>query len=93
MKLPRLFEWLVIAVILLGVIYLLRPENLPVVLYKLSLVVVAGVVGYRLDRGLFPYGRPDRIARHPELSEFFGLAMVRRAIVVAACIIGVTMGL
>lgn len=59
MKLPRLFWWLIATVILLAFIALLAPQQLPVSLYKLSLVTMAGVVGYWLDRSLFPYARPD----------------------------------
>lgn len=59
MKSPRLFWWLIATVLLLAVIGLLYPQQLPVSLYKLSLVTMAGVVGYWLDRSLFPYARPD----------------------------------
>jgi len=59
MQLPRLFWWLVLTVLLLAVIGLLYPQQLPVSLYKLSLISMAGVVGYWLDRSLFPYARPD----------------------------------
>ena len=59
MKFPRLFGWLIATVLLLAVIGLLYPQQLPVSLYKLSLVSMAGVVGYWLDRSLFPYARPD----------------------------------
>ena len=59
MKQPRLFGWLIATVLLLGAIGLLYPHQLPVSLYKLSLVTMAGVAGYWLDRSLFPYARPD----------------------------------
>ena len=59
MKQPRLFGWLIATVLLLAVIGLLYPQQLPVSLYKLSLVTMAGVAGYWLDRSLFPYARPD----------------------------------
>lgn len=59
MKLPRLFWWLIATLLLLALIGLLHPQQLPVSLYKLSLVTMAGVVGYWLDRSLFPYARPD----------------------------------
>ena len=59
MKQPRLFGWLIATVLLLAVIGLLYPHQLPVSLYKLSLVTMAGVAGYWLDRSLFPYARPD----------------------------------
>ncbi|MBO9538743.1 putative holin [Herbaspirillum sp.] len=59
MKLPRLFWWLFATVVLLAFIGLFYPTQLPVSLYKLSLVTMAGVIGYWLDRSLFPYARPD----------------------------------
>jgi hypothetical protein len=59
MKLPRLFGWLIATLLLLAVIGLLYPHQLPLSLYKLSLVTMAGVAGYWLDRSLFPYARPD----------------------------------
>ncbi|MCK9635997.1 MAG: putative holin [Methylobacter tundripaludum] len=64
MKLPRLFSWLLISVLLLIVVALLYPQQLGVSLYKLSLVSVAGVIGYWLDRSLFPYARPDGYLAH-----------------------------
>lgn len=64
MKLPRLSVWLIISVLLLAVITLLYPQQLGVSLYKLSLVSMAGVVGYWLDRSLFPYARPDGYLAH-----------------------------
>ena len=59
MKLPRLFWWQIATVLLLAVIGLMHPQQLPVSLYKLSLITMAGVVGYWLDRSIFPYARPD----------------------------------
>ncbi|MBB5204434.1 hypothetical protein HNQ51_001748 [Inhella inkyongensis] len=57
--LPRLSGWLFITLALALLVALLAPQQLPVSLYKLSLVSLAGVVGYWLDRSLFPYARPD----------------------------------
>ena len=59
MQLPRLFWWVVTTILLLAVIGLMYPQQLPVSLYKLSLLTMAGVIGYWLDRSLFPYARPD----------------------------------
>ncbi|PAK13982.1 MULTISPECIES: putative holin [Burkholderia cepacia complex] len=56
---PRLTSWLVAAFILVTAIALVSPQQLPISLYKLSLVSLAAVVAYWLDRGLFPYARPD----------------------------------
>lgn len=70
MKIPRLFGWLIATIVLVCIIGLLAPQQLPVSLYKLSLVTTAGVVGYWLDRSLFPYARPDSFMG-PEPDEDF----------------------
>ncbi|AJY31397.1 hypothetical protein BTM_3828 [Burkholderia thailandensis 34] len=58
-RFPRLTSWIVAAIVLIVAIALMSPQQLPVSLYKLSLVSLAAVVAYWLDRGLFPYARPD----------------------------------
>ena len=52
-------DWLLAAIFLAVLVFVLAPHQLPVSLYKLSLVTMAGVAGYWLDRSLFPYARPD----------------------------------
>jgi hypothetical protein len=51
--------WFLIALLLAALVWATAPQQLPVSLYKLSLVTLAGVVGYWLDRSMFPYARPD----------------------------------
>lgn len=89
---PRLSGWSVLAALLVTAIGYIAPQNLPVVLYKISLVVIGGVLGYWLDRGLFPYARP-----HNQCNDFHGpaqsMACLRRALIVIACVLGLTMGL
>lgn len=114
-RFPRLFAWQVLAIALLAALALLSPQQLPVTLYKLCLITLAGVVGYWLDRSLFPYSRPDGyllcanwadILKDEGKSDYaadvpvdashqvsFAAAMLRRALIVAACIIGVALGL
>lgn len=110
-RLPRLTTWLVIAAVLLVVIGIVSPQQVPVVLYKLSLVSLAGAIAYWIDRALFPYGRPDgylvRDWRHGSCSgthrvDFpisdgyewpFLVATIRRALIVAAVILAVALGL
>ena len=59
LRAPRTTTWLVLAALLLVAIAIVAPPQLPVVLYKASLVALAAVLGYWLDRALFPYARPD----------------------------------
>lgn len=56
---PRLSGWFAVAIALAALVWSIAPQQLPVSLYKLSLVTLAGVVGYWLDRSMFPYARPD----------------------------------
>ena len=55
----RLLGWTLIALLLTALVLALAPQQLPVTLYKINLVALAGVLGYWLDRALFPYARPD----------------------------------
>lgn len=95
---PRLSTWLFISVGLLAVLALLNPAQLPVVLYKLSLVSLGAVLGYWIDRSLFPYARPHAyMPWHPgdckNISVPIALIMMRRAVVIFAVILGLTLGL
>lgn len=108
---PRMSGWLLTAVLLIALIALIAPKQVPIAIYKLSLISLAGVAGYLLDRSIFPYARPDgylkldwrcvsgRCTRDADYQvangyqRVFALAMLRRAIIVAAVVIGVAVGL
>lgn len=57
--LPRLLGWIAVSVALTLAVAAIAPQQIPVSLYKLNLIALAGVAGYWLDRSLFPYARPD----------------------------------
>lgn len=90
--LPRLSGWSAIAIALLAALALTHPAQLGVVLYKSSLVVLASVLGYWIDRSLFPYARPHTQLK-TEPSTLAALLMLRRSVIVLACILGLTLGL
>lgn len=92
-NLPRFWPWLLLSALLLLAIGLTTPEQLPVVLYKLSLVTLGAVLAYWVDRSLFPYDRPHTYAETGEDLIPRGLAMLRRALIVLACVLGLTLGL
>ncbi|MCF7770470.1 putative holin [Achromobacter pulmonis] len=58
-RLPRLTTWLIVAAVLIIVIGIVSPQQVPVAIYKLSLISLAAVGSYWIDRALFPYARPD----------------------------------
>ena len=99
-RVPRMSGWLLLALSLSALVWALAPQQLPVSVYKLSLIALAAVVGYWVDRSLFPYARPDAFV--PDAHGCTGAsraqvllmaaAMLRRALIVAACMLGVSLG-
>jgi len=110
-RLPRSTAWLLASLILLLALAAVAPQQLPIALYKLTLIALAAVVGYWIDRGLFPYARPDSYLHrdwrygtdepegdvdYPLVGPYhrvFAAAMLRRAVIVGAVVIGVALGL
>lgn len=86
----RMLSWLAISLALTAAIYLVAPHQLQVTLYKLSLITTAAWLGYWIDRSLFPYARPDKF-EHTSANAMNHAAM-RRAIIIAACVIGAALG-
>lgn len=97
-RLPRLADWYLATALLSLAVLLLAPQQLPVSLYKLSLVALAAVAGYWLDRSLFPYARPDHMmaqwAAEPGRGWqwVFAASMLRRAVIVAAAMLAIGLG-
>lgn len=85
---PRMTDWTLITLALLLCLAIIAPNKLPIVLYKAGLVTLGGVLGYWIDRALFPYARPNQVQRAER-----AMAGIRRALVVLACILGLTLGL
>jgi hypothetical protein len=90
-KMPRMFDWMLVTLLLIALIAALAPQQLPVSLYKLSLITMAAVVGYWIDRSLFPYARPDNQSIQP-YDMIVAAAMLRRAIIVGCAMLAVSLG-
>lgn len=56
---PRLISLILLTIAALYQLHCIAPEQMPVVLYKASVAVLAAVIGYWVDRAIFPYARPD----------------------------------
>lgn len=85
---PRMTDWTLITIAIMACLAIVAPTKLPVVLYKCGLVTLGGVLGYWIDRALFPYARPNQVGPYDR-----PMAGIRRALVVLACILGLTLGL
>lgn len=99
---PRLMGWLIITLVLLLALAIAAPEQMPVIAYKLALVMLGAVLAYWIDRALFPYGRPHACLPAPAggwtPSSYgheirFAVACIRRSLIVLACVLGLTLGL
>ncbi len=104
----RLAEWVLVNIALTLLIGVIKPALLPVSLYKLSMVFLAGLGAYWFDRRVFPYARPDAFMDQHFLGEgrpelkfapadlavalCFCAAMIRRALIIGAAMIGVALG-
>jgi hypothetical protein len=99
-KLPRLIWWLAAAIALSAVVLLIVPSQVTVTLYKVSLLALAVVAGYHIDRCVFPYARPHQVLTDHQLHELstplqvtstgaalFNACCYRRAIIIAATMI------
>ncbi len=91
MKRFRMDGWAYVALALCLGVAQLAPQQIGVTAYKLLLLAAGGVVGYWLDRSIFYYARPDDLSVIDNDSRFC-FAMQRRALIVAACVLGVSLG-
>ncbi|UZT80643.1 hypothetical protein OF113_11550 [Ectopseudomonas chengduensis] len=88
--LPRMTVFAVISILLLVAIWFVRPEQLQVVLYKVSLITIGAVLAYYIDRVLFLVeARPHECIGGIHIVG----AWIRRAVIALACILGMTLGL
>lgn len=83
----RAWPWLVMAALLLFGVIWVSPTQALMLLWSLAKLSLAAYLGYWLDRTLFPYARP-----HDPRVGGPANAMLRRAIIVAAVVIGLALG-
>jgi hypothetical protein len=85
----RMVEWFVINVIMVGAVYVLAPQTIPVLVFKACQVSMMGWIGYWFDRRIAPNSRPG----NPELEAIErAAAMIRRAMIIAAAMIAGGLG-
>ncbi len=88
MTAPRTTSLILLSVLLVALIALIAPQQLGVMLYKLSLVMAAATAGYWFDRVVF------RTRPHEEETDHMrGMAYQRRALIVGSSMIAMAMAL
>jgi hypothetical protein len=84
----RTVQWWVILLVSLLLLWHIAPQQIPVLLSKVNQVAVFAVMGYLLDIAIFPFARPHLA----EAIEDRRKMEYRRAILMAAVIVGGTVG-
>lgn len=79
----------VATLILVGGVFFIAKQQIGVLVFKACLMTLASVIGYWIDRTLFPYSRPgDLVADPPRQVN----AEYRRALIVAATLLTAGLG-
>ncbi|TVU88294.1 putative holin [Vreelandella titanicae] len=86
----RIGPWLILALITSIAVGLLYPHQLGVLLWSLTKLCWGAYLGYWIDRSIFPYARPGDLLGLPTSS--VALLMLRRAIIIAAAILALGLG-
>jgi hypothetical protein len=84
----RGFPWLFLALVNIGVVYFLAPQQLGVLAWQLSKVSVGAYMGYWVDRSMFPNARPIEMEDGSQTDN----ARLRRAIMVASFVLAMGLG-
>lgn len=103
----RMSCWLATSLVLVAIVSVLAPQQIPVMVNKLCLVSAAAYVGYWISRSAWPYARPgDLLALINHKAEdapptewelmmgrLVASALIARAILISACMIAVALGI
>nr|WP_255200387.1 putative holin [Halomonas titanicae] len=89
----RIGPWLILALITTIGVALLYPHQLGVLLWSLTKLCWGAYLGYWIDRSIFPYARPgDFQCSNGNGLSAIALLMLRRAIIIAAAILALGLG-
>lgn len=83
----RMSTWACIAILSSIALCFAYPHQIGVVLTKINLLSLSAWGGYWIDRGAFPYTR-----LHEE-DAYYGLGMIRRALIISASMIAMALAL
>lgn len=89
----RIGPWLILALITSIAVGFLYPHQLGVLLWSLTKLCWGAYLGYWIDRSIFPYARPgDYSCSNSGGLSAIGLLMLRRAIIIAAAVLALGLG-
>ena len=85
--------FVIITALLLVSVLLISPAQLPVIIYKASLVTLAAILGYWIDYLLFPHMRPGINDGNDQDPIIRSSIAIRRALIILATILGMSLAL
>lgn len=91
----RAFPWLLGAVVTTAGVGVIAPYQLGVLLWSLSKLALGAYLGYWIDRSVFYYARPGEVGvSHcsSATAQLLLACMVRRALIMAAAILALGLG-
>ncbi|MBZ9574398.1 putative holin [Modicisalibacter sp. MOD 31.J] len=89
----RIGPWLILALIMTTAVGMLYPHQLGLLLWSLAKLSWGAYLGYWIDRSLFPYARPGAFTvSNTNGLQSVALLMLRRAIIIAAALIALGLG-
>ncbi|MBI32892.1 MAG: hypothetical protein CMD98_03355 [Gammaproteobacteria bacterium] len=87
------FLFVLVTIFLLGMVFMISPAQIPVIIFKASLVSLAAILGYWIDYLLFPHMRPGIIDKTEKDPIIRASIAIRRAIIIFGTILGISMAL
>jgi hypothetical protein len=92
--LPRMWDWVLLSILLLAGVWWVAPQQLTVVLYKSLLVSIAAAATCWVDWSLRSHFMRTAAASKKEPADIVVAAIIlSRALVFLGCVLGMTMGL
>ncbi|HJL80015.1 MAG: putative holin [Gammaproteobacteria bacterium] len=85
--------FVLVTIFLLGMVFMISPAQIPVIIFKASLVSLAAILGYWIDYLLFPHMRPGIIDKTEKDPIIRASIAIRRAIIIFGTILGISMAL
>ena len=89
----RAGPWLILTILMATIVGLLYPHQLGVLLWSLTKLSAGAYLGYWVDRSIFYYGRPGDITHtDTDTAMLIVGSMIRRALIMAAAILALGLG-
>lgn len=90
----RIWPWLCLAFAFIAIVAVVAPYQLGVLAWSLSKLSLGAYLGYWVDRSIFHYCRPHAFLEHNTSvpPAVFAASMIRRALIIAAAILALGLG-